>query len=116
MLRKMLSRERSAPVDEVPYAPVDERARLVRGRARGVLARLPGYEFEHMNNNQFKYISIHQELGLQTRFRKKRACIRKIYTVYGFLNSALVHHQPSPSTPVLFSSRRNAPARFGHCA
>ncbi len=21
--------------------------------------------------------------------------------VYGFLNSALVHHQPSPSTPVL---------------
>ena len=57
-----------------------------------------------MNNHPSKSIGIHQELGLQTKFRKKRASILKIYTVDVFPKSQPVHHQASPPIVVLQGS------------
>jgi len=57
-----------------------------------------------VNNHPSKSIGIHQELGLQTKFRKKRASILKIYTVDVFPKSQPVHHQASPPIVVLQGS------------
>lgn len=56
-------------------------------------------ESERVNNKPSKYTEVHQQLFVLPR--KKCASTHKMYTVYDFLKSTPIHHQPSPSTPVL---------------
>ena len=98
-----LSRERSVPMDQISHAPVDQRERVIHVPiASKAFRSLPqSNEFGRANSHQSTYIGIHQEPGLSAEFRKKRASIRKIYTVDTFPKSHPVQHRPSPSMAVL---------------